>query len=106
MPKGKKFDAAEKHFMEKERFIKKELKEKTEECIGLRTILKNTIDENNTKCKELEKEVERLNSFVKVLIKYTKLSEEELHTISQKDIALTNFLQSSTAIILSKMLKI
>lgn len=67
MPKGKKFDAAEKHFMKKETAYRKEIRELSDQN-------KKLIQKAN----ELESENERLNDWVERLLKYTELSPEQL----------------------------
>lgn len=81
MPKGKKFDAAEKHFEKKrqeyENTIKRlnnTLKESRAETIKYKTAYENVIGEN-----------EQLKAWIERLLEYTELSIEDIKEACEKD---------------------
>ncbi|MDD3172193.1 MAG: hypothetical protein PHF63_00765 [Herbinix sp.] len=79
--KGKKFDAAEKHFMEKEARLKKQINSLEARNSELRAALVEKTSENNslsTKNAELEDWIERL-------LIYTELNREDIKRICQED---------------------
>lgn len=81
MPKGKKFDAAEKHFEKKkceyDRKIKSltiALKESREETLKYKTLYEDISGEN-----------EQLKAWIERLLEYTELSMEDIKQACEKD---------------------
>ena len=81
MPKGKKFDAAEKHFEKKRqeyentiKCLNNALKESRQETIKYKTAYENAIGEN-----------EQLKSWIERLLEYTELSIEDIKEACEKD---------------------
>lgn len=77
MPKGKKFDAAEKHFHKKEQELRKRIK-----------FLENVIDQMNKEWnklqleyRQLKKENEKLTEVINQLMKTQNLSEEDVQAL-------------------------
>lgn len=74
MAKGKKFDAAEKHFMKKETVYKKEIAAITAANHDLR----NQLETANNKINDLEQKNAQLEDWVARLLEYTELTPDEL----------------------------
>ena len=85
--KGKKFDAAEKHFQEKEVKLRQEMREIKEQdsLIGDRNIQLIEINE------KLEKENADIKEKLQKLLEYSKLTENDITTALHKDEMLTKF---------------
>lgn len=77
MPKGKKFDAAEKHFMEKKVKLEKELKEARARTIEAVEKADRLQIENDA----LRKENEQLKSAAEMFAKANNLSPEDLKAL-------------------------
>lgn len=74
MAKGKKFDAAEKHFLKKEEAYRKQIKELDERVVKTIQLVGKLIEENNT----LKKQVVQLTAERDELLKLNSLSPDEL----------------------------
>ena len=88
MSKGKKFNAAEKYFNEKELKLKKEIK-------TMDMKLEYLISEYNKLESEhinLKKENLELNTQIEKLLEYSKLDRNEIKKVCQKDIQLVSLL--------------
>lgn len=79
MPKGKKFDAAEKHFLKKEEAYRKQIKELSECAAKTIQLGGKLIEENNT----LKKQVAQLTAERDELLKLNSLSPDELKSHMQ-----------------------
>ena len=81
MPKGKKFDAAEKHFQEKEKQYQNQIKSLNE------YIKKNSINKNNyeEQVHNLQSENEQLKAWIGRLLQYTELSKDDIKQACEKD---------------------
>ena len=81
MPRGKKFDAAEKHFEKKKTQLEKEVKYYQSENSRL-----NKENETLKLCNGLLRdENDRLNQWVERLLEYTELSKEDIKEACEKD---------------------
>ena len=94
MTKGKKFNAVEKHFMEKEAIYRRmlnrnevEIKELQDKLVELDLLNKN-----------LQKENDKLNKENTKLLEYVGLSKEDIRAACKKDIVMTNFVRGLTAL--------
>lgn len=79
--KGKKFNAAEKHFMKKQEQYQKQIK-------SLETQLENAHRDTRifrTRAEFLERENEELKNWVERLLEYTELSKEDIKKACEKD---------------------
>lgn len=74
MPRGKKFDAAEKHFMKKEERYKAELKILKES----NEAREKALDEARDHIDKLETENASLKEWIERLLEYTELTPEEI----------------------------
>lgn len=77
MAKGKKFDAAEKHFQEKEIKLRQEMREMQRQVSKSNTCLAKALDENE----KLKQENAKLKVENDKLLKLCKLSESELQEL-------------------------
>jgi predicted RNase H-like nuclease (RuvC/YqgF family) len=89
MAKGKKFDAAEKHFREKEIMYSKMINQREDEIKEL----KDKLVELNSICKNLEKENEILNKENSKLLEYTGLDKKDIKIACKKDVELTKMMR-------------
>lgn len=81
MSKGKKFDAAEKHFMGKQSKYEKEIK-----LLNSRVAEQNaTISEQKAQIDMLSAENLQLKEWIERLLEYTELSPEDIKTACEKD---------------------
>ena len=83
MPRGKNYNAAEEHFLEKEKALKKEiayLKESAESSSKLIASL-------NCKIGILEEDTKTLNDWVNRLLAYTELDKDDIKKICEWDLA-------------------
>lgn len=81
MPRGKKFDAAEKHFMEERRKYDALIKYYQERC-------KQLTDENaqlSVKVSDLEYQNDQLNQWVQRLLHYTEMSLDDVKAACERD---------------------
>lgn len=81
MPKGKKFDAAEKHFAKIEERYKYEIKSMRAE----RDRLAKELGEAREKIANLEAEKQSLEDWAKRLLEYTELTPEDIKTRVEND---------------------
>lgn len=81
MSKGKKFDAAEKHF-EKKRI---EYEKKIRYLTNMVSEQNKTIVSNKEKISILESENTRLKEWIERLLDYTELSKEDIKVACEKD---------------------
>lgn len=86
MSKGKKFDAAQKHFEGEKVKYEKQIKYLREEI----STQKKTISEQKEQIDSLLAENRQLKDWVKRLLKYTELSKEEIKAACEKDVQLAN----------------
>jgi hypothetical protein len=82
MPKGKKFDAAEKHFEKVKLSYEKRLRVSQEQATSLS---KQLMEANNT-IRSLESENTQLKDWIERLLQYTELSKEDIQKACQNDI--------------------
>ena len=81
MPKGKKFDAAQKHFEGKRIEYEKKLK-----ALNARISEQNKIiSEQEEKIRMISSDNEQLNDWVERLLEYTELSKEDIKEACEKD---------------------
>ena len=81
MPKGKKFDAAEKHFA-------KEREKQNKEIKSLREQLENAHRDTRlfrSRAEFYERKTEELENWVERLLEYTELSKEDIKAACEKD---------------------
>lgn len=81
MPRGKKFDAAEKHFLKKQDKYEKEIK-------SLREQLANAHKDTSlfrSRAEFFERENEELKNWVDRLLEYTELSKADIKQACEKD---------------------
>ena len=81
MPKGKKFDAAEKHFAKERERLNKEIK-----C--LKQQVENAHRDTyrfRSQAEFLERENEELKNWIERLLEYTELSKEDIRAACEKD---------------------
>lgn len=81
MAKGKKYEAAEKHFDKKRVEYEKKIKTLTARVSEQNKI----IAENQEQISTLVMENQRLNEWVERLLEYTELSKEDIKTACEKD---------------------
>lgn len=81
MPKGKKFDAAEKHFILKEAWYSKRIQTQRESI----NLLIEEKDKLKLKIQELENDNEKLQDWVERLLDYTDLSQEDIKKVCEQD---------------------
>ena len=81
MPKGKKFNAAEEHFHNKENQYQKRLKQKCETISHMNEIQTGLIHDKQ----ELQAENEQLKEWVERLLKYTELTKEDIQKACDQD---------------------
>lgn len=94
MPKGKKFDAAQKHFMDKEAELKKEIR-------GLQAELytaNRKLSLLSEKLGQVEAENEQLKDHRTRLLQYMDLKESDIKTICQKDKQAADFFTMMNAV--------
>lgn len=89
MSKGKKFDAAEKHFMKKEAIYRRMLDRNN---VGIKE-LQDKIVELDLMCKNLQKENEMLNVENNKLLEYTGLDKKDIKMACKKDTELTKLMR-------------
>lgn len=95
MPKGKQFNAAEKHFQKKQVKYEKELKEKTLQNNNLL----NDISNLKLRLNELESENQMLNDWIERLLKYTELSKNDIQIVCENDKTKNQFISTLENII-------
>lgn len=81
MPKGKKFSAAEKHFMKKEQRLNRQIK-------SLYLANESLRQENFDFAEQLrlaQSKIVSLQDWVDQLLEYTKLSKEDIRAVCEKD---------------------
>lgn len=81
MPKGKKFDAAEKHFAKEREKLNKEIKD-------LKQQVENAHRDTyhfKAQAEFLERENEELKNWIERLLEYTELSKEDIKAACEKD---------------------
>jgi len=97
MQKGKKFNAAEKYFHEKEIKYQKQIKQKCETIVQMNDLQSELIHEKQ----ELQTENEQLKEWIERLLKYTELTKEDIQKACEQDKkrgdAMVNFSQLITA---------
>lgn len=81
MPKGKKYDAAERHFIEKQTMYEKRIKGLQETLSNKNAELIKVRQERD----ELHSENARLQDWVERLLQYTELSREDIKTVCEQD---------------------
>lgn len=81
MPKGKKFDAAEKHFMKKEEVYRRRIENLENTITQLQADMRRLADENGT----LLAESDSLKDWVERLLAYTELSKEDIRAVCEQD---------------------
>ena len=81
MPRGRKFDAAEKHFEKKKAQLEKEVKYYQNTACQLRKENEKLKLENDF----LKGENDRLNHWIERLLEYTELSKEDIREACEKD---------------------
>ena len=86
MAKGKKFEAAEKHFQKIKEKYERHLKTLYEEKCSLQDELTQT----KNRVHELETEVSQQKDWIERLLKYTELSKEDIAKACQTDIDKNN----------------
>lgn len=88
MPKGKKFNAAEKHFQEKEKQYQNQIKALNEH------IKQNAVDKNNydEQIHNLQSENEQLKTWIERLLEYTELDADDIKKACKKDKRMTDTL--------------
>lgn len=97
MPKGKKFNAAEKHFQGKITDLQKIIKQKDEMLDRSRVKIHELTNEVNT----LYAERNQLRDWVDRLLEYTELSEEDIKKACEKDkqiASLLGFMNNSSVL--------
>ena len=94
MAKGKKFNAAEKYFMEKEIVYRKMVNQREEEIKELKTKL----EELNLLNIKLQKENDMLNKENSKLLEYTGLSKVDAKKVCKKDIEMANLISGLNAL--------
>jgi hypothetical protein len=97
MPKGKKFDAAEKHFTEKEIKYQQKIKEQEQTVTH---VIKSygIVTEQN---RDLIEENNQLKQWVSRLLEYTKLSEADIREVCEHDKKLGNAVDAFSRILQS-----
>jgi predicted nuclease with TOPRIM domain len=83
--KGKKFDAAEKHFQEKELKLRREMRQIAERMTEVSSINSQFAAKN----KVLEKENAEIKERYRKLLEYSKLSESDITAALKRDKAVT-----------------
>lgn len=86
MSRGKKFDAAQKHFEGEKVKYEKQIKYLREEI----SAQKKTISEQKEEIDSLSSENCQLKDWVERLLEYTELSKEEIKTACEKNVRLAN----------------
>lgn len=90
--KGKKFTAAEKHFVKKEAEYRKELQRKSETIVQMNAIQTELVWNNQ----KLQDENAQLKDWIERLLQYTELSEADIKKVCEQDKrrgeAMTNFM--------------
>lgn len=81
MPKGKKFDAAEKHFIEKEKVYQRRILE-LNNTVKQSAVIKREMFE---KIQNLQSENDQLKEWIDRLLSYTELSESDIKKACEKD---------------------
>lgn len=81
MPKGKKFDAAEKHFKKKEEDYQRRIKYLEGAVSQLQSDMSRLAGENGT----LLAENDSLKDWVERLLSYTELSKEDIRKVCEQD---------------------
>lgn len=88
MPKGKKFDAAQKHFSEKELTYKKQITGYTDRL----TQYNREICELKTDNEKLSQENAQMKEWIERLLQYTELSTSDIKQAREKDKAIAGML--------------
>ena len=86
MSKGKKFDAAQKHFEGEKVKYEKQIKYLREEI----STQNKTISEQKAQIDSLSSENRQLKDWVERLLEYTELSKEDIKAACEKDVQLAN----------------
>lgn len=86
MSKGKKFDAAQKHFEGEKIKYQKQIKYLRDEICSQ----KKTISEQKKEVDSLSSENRQLKDWIERLLEYTELSKEEIKAACEKDIRVAN----------------
>lgn len=81
MSKGKKYDAAEKHFRKKEEDYQRRIKYLESTIFQLQSDMSRLAGENG----ELLAENDSLKDWVERLLSYTELSKEDIKTVCEQD---------------------
>lgn len=81
MPRGKKFNAAEKHFKEKEEVYQRKIRHLEEVVSQLQTDMNRLAGENG----RLLAENDSLNGWVERLLTYTELSKDDIKAVCEQD---------------------
>lgn len=81
MPRSKKYDAAEKHFLQREQQLNRKMKERGEAYTELVKQLKVVKDDLS----RVEAENAQLRDWVDRLLEYTELSKEDIKQACEKD---------------------
>ena len=84
---GKKFTAAEKHFMEKEAKLRKELKYAYDRAHAAEKEVTELREENA----QLRKKIEELNSSKEEILAFSKLSKDDIDTLLEQAHNFKNF---------------
>lgn len=84
MPKGKKFNAAEQHFLKKEQQYRKQIKELEQKLSSRENELKGVISIYETCGKRCQEQDEQITK----LLKYCELSKEDIKKACEKDKAM------------------
>ena len=87
--KGKKFDAAEKHFLKKEEVYRKKISALEKEVAEKSKLLADVEE----KVQNLESENEQMKDWVDRLLKYTELSQADIKKVCEKDKAIASLLE-------------
>lgn len=90
MPRGKKYDAAEKHFMAREQQLNREIKAHGEAYAELLKQFKAAKDD----LLRVEAENAQLHDWVDRLLEYTELSKEDIKQACEKDKEIRSTLKS------------
>lgn len=81
MPKGKKFDAAEKHFQKEAASYNRTIKYMREELNSFKILNAQLLAENS----RLESDNDRLQQWVDRLLEYTELSRADIKAVCEQD---------------------
>ena len=93
MAKGKRYTAAEKHFMGKAEEFRKVIKKLTLDNISLSQSLRDS----RIEISKLESENEQLKEWVERLLKFTEMSKEEVQAVVKGAKAVSTFSQLASA---------